>query len=94
VHRIVRVGVLKDYRIDLHFADGTRGIVDLSALPRQGVLTLWNDYAEFEKVRIGDTGELAWSDQVDLCPDALYLRATGRRPEEVFPGLRRELAQA
>ena len=94
MHRIVRVGVLKDYRIDLHFADGTRGIVDLSALPRQGVLALWNDYAEFEKVRIGDTGELAWSDQVDLCPDALYLRATGRRPEEVFPGLRRELAHA
>jgi len=24
-----------------------------------------------------------WGDQIDLCPDALYLRATGKEPEDI-----------
>ena len=94
MNRIVIVGVLKGYRLDLTFADGTRGTVDLSDLVGSGVFALWNEYAQFQKVKIGDTGELIWSDQVDLCPDALYLRVTKRKVEEVFPSLRRELAHA
>lgn len=93
MHRVSSVKVLKGYRLDLCFADGTRGTADLSGLPRRGVFALWSDYAEFEKTRIGDTGELVWPDQVDLCPDFLYLSATGRKPEEAFPGLRHELTQ-
>jgi hypothetical protein len=31
---------------------------------------------------------------VDLCPDALYLRVTGKSPEEKFPALQHELAHA
>lgn len=33
---------------------------------------------------------LAWGDQVDLCPDALYLKVTGKRPEDLFAVLRQE----
>ena len=40
------------------------------------------------KVKIGETGELIWSEQVDLCPDALYLRLTGKKPEDIFPSLK------
>ena len=35
-----------------------------------------------------------WGDQIDLCPDSLYLRATGKKPEDVFPALRHEFAYA
>lgn len=94
MHRVSSVRVLEGYRLDLCFADGTPGTADLSGLPRRGVFALWSDYAEFEKARIGDTGEIVWSDQVDLCPDFLYLRVTGRKPEEAFPGLRHELTHA
>jgi hypothetical protein len=94
MNRITRVEVLTDYRVDLSFADGTHGVADLSDLAGRGVFTLWNDYAAFRKVTIGDTGELIWSDQIDLCPDSLYLKVTGKKPEDVFPALRHELAHA
>jgi hypothetical protein len=25
--------------------------------------------------------------EIDLCPDSLYLKVTGRKPEEIFPSL-------
>jgi len=94
MHRVTRVEVLENYRIDLSFADGTRGVVDLSDLAGHGVFAVWNDYAEFRKARVGDTGDLIWPGEIDLCPDALYLKTTGKKPEDVFPGLRHELAHA
>jgi hypothetical protein len=94
MHKISQVEALDGYRLDLSFADGTRGVADLSDLAGRGVFSLWDDYAEFCRVRIGDTGELIWSDTIDLCPDALYLRVTGKRPEDLFPALHRELAHA
>ena len=94
MHRISRVEALTGYRVDLSFADGTQGVVDLSSLAGHGVFSLWNDYVEFLKVRIGDTGELIWSDRIDLCPDSLYLKVTGKEPADVFPALRHEPAHA
>ena len=85
--RITKVEVLKDYKLRLEFADGVAGIADVSALVGKGVFTLWNNYAEFRKVQIGSSGELIWGDQLDLCPDALYMKVTGQQPEETFPGL-------
>ncbi len=35
-----------------------------------------------------------WADQIDLCPDSLYLRAASKKPEDVFPSLLRETAYA
>lgn len=92
--RVTRVEVLEGYRLRLVFNDGVQGAVDLSALVGKGVFSSWRDRAAFERVRIGSSGELAWGDEVDLCPDALYLQMTGQEPEDVLPGLRREPADA
>lgn len=94
MRRVLKVKALQGYRLALEFDDGVSGIVDLADLAGKGVFALWNDRAAFEQVRIGSSGELVWSDQVDLCPDALYLKLTGRKPEDVFPALRREPANA
>ena len=94
MHRVIRVAVLTDYRVDLRFEDGNGGVVDLSHLAGKGVFAAWTDYEAFKRVRIGDSGELAWDDQIDLCPDSLYLRATHQRPEDVFPSLTREATRA
>ena len=94
MHKITRVEVLDDYRLSLSFADGISGVVDLSDLVGRGVFAGWRDYAEFRKVRVGDTGDLIWPGEIDLCPDALYLKATGKEPEDVFPALHHELAHA
>jgi len=94
MYKITKVDVLDNYRLGLTFDDGTCGTVDLSGLAGRGVFSLWDDYVEFKKVKIGATGELVWTDQVDLCPDSLYLKVTGRTPDDVFPGLKHELAHA
>ncbi len=65
----------------------SRGWSDLSNLVGKGVFKLWNDYSVFEKVYIGSHGEIAWSDKIDLCPDAIYLKITGKTPEQIFPNL-------
>ena len=88
MHKVTDVRVLDNYRLDLTFADGTRGTVALSDLVGRGVFDEWSDYDVFRAVKIGDTGELIWGDQIDLCPDSLYLAATGKRPEDIFPRLR------
>jgi hypothetical protein len=91
---ITKVEVLKEYKIRLAFADGVTGIIDLSSLVGKGVFSLWKDYAEFRRVNIGSSGELVWGDKIDLCPDALYLKITGKQPEEIFPSLKPEAACA
>lgn len=94
MHRICKADARGGYRLGLTFEDGTHGTVDLSGLAGRGVFRLWNDRAVFEKVQIGPSGELVWADQIDLCPDALYLKVTGKKPEEVFRNLRHEPAHA
>jgi hypothetical protein len=94
MNRITQVKVLDDYRLELTFGNGVHGVVVLSDLVGSGVFRLWSDYREFQKVKISDTGDLTWSGQVDLCPDALYLKVTGKRPEDVFPILKREPVNA
>jgi hypothetical protein len=94
MRKITHVEVLQAYRLVLTFDDGTAGTVDLSGLAGKGVFACWNDRAAFAQVRIGSSGELVWGDQVDLCPDALYLKVTGKQLEEVFPALRQGPARA
>ena len=83
---------LDNYRIWIKFSDGVEGVADLSEFAGKGVFALWNDYREFQRVHIGSSGEIAWGDQVDLCPDAIYLKITGKQSEDIFPKLR-ELIQ-
>ena len=94
MRKITHVEVLQGYRLALTFDDGTAGTVDLSDLTGKGVFACWNDHAAFAQVRVGSSGELVWGDQVDLCPDALYLKVTGKQPEELFPALCQEPARA
>jgi len=64
------------------------GIIGMCGGIEQGVFALWRDPLAFDRVRIGSSGELVWDDRIDLCPDALYLKVTGKKPEDIFPALR------
>ena len=86
--KIAEVKVLQGYRLWLRYADGVEGEVDLSDLSGRGVFAAWNERRFFESVRIDESGALAWGDSIDLCPDALYLRLTGKTPDAVFPILK------
>ena len=94
MYKIIHVNVLQDYKIKLKFDDGQQGIVDLSHLVGKGVFSSWNDYNTFQNVKIGTSGELVWSDQIDICPDSLYLKMTNQKPEDLFPNLKHKVAYA
>jgi hypothetical protein len=94
VLQLIEVKPLPGYRLQLRYADGVEGIVDVSRLVGQGVFRLWNDATAFERVSIGTAGELCWSEEVDLCADALYLEITGKQPDEVFGNLRKAVVHA
>ena len=91
---IMTVTVRSGYCLEVVFDDGVHGVVDLSDLVGKGVFAIWHDRRTFEQVEIGSSGELMWGGKVDLCPDSLYLRVTGKEAEAVFPSLQRESAHA
>ena len=92
--KIVTVQPVGGYRLELVFSDGVGGVVDLSDIPRRGVFGVWNDGSSFSRVRAGTAGELVWDSGIDLCPDALYLRLTGKTVESLFPNLREDSVHA
>ena len=86
--KAIEVRALENYRIWIRYADGVEGEVDLSHLAEKGVFEAWQSPSVFSKVRLGSSGEIEWPDVGDLCSDALYLRLTGKKAEEVFPNLK------
>ncbi len=94
MRRVSKVKVLPGYRLELEFDDGVSGIVDLSENVGKGVFAVWRDPLVFEQVGIGSAGELIWGEKIDLCPDALYLKVTGKKPEDIFPALREQPTHA
>jgi Protein of unknown function (DUF2442) len=78
---------LDNFCLSLRYSDGVEGEVDLSEFAGKGVFVLWNDYNQFRKVSIGSSGELVWNENVDMDGLGLYLRLTGKKPEDVLPKL-------
>lgn len=87
MQKITKAEPCEGYRVDLTFDDGVTGIVDLSYLVGRGVFSSWQDYAAFRLVHVGETGDLRWPDGIDLCPDSLYIKVSGKSIEQVFPEL-------
>ena len=73
------------HRIWLEYSDGSAGEVDLSHLAGGGVFEAWNDRAHFAAVRITEYDAIAWGEELELCPDALYMRLTGKSLEQIMP---------
>ena len=76
------------YRIWLRYSDGVSGEVDLSDMAGRGVFKVWLDHTFFEGVHVSGHGSIAWSDDIELCADALYMELTGKSAEDLFPALR------
>ena len=88
--KILEIRPLDDYKIWLKFDNGTEGEVDLSHLTGKGVFAFWNNYENFKKDSMENGRSLTWSDEIDIDADSLYLKLTGKKPEEIFPALKEE----
>ena len=82
VIRPVNITALPGYKIRVDYADGMTGVVDLSNSVGRGVFAPLRDEAFFKKVHVGDHGQIAWSDEIEICPDAAYLEITGKISRE------------
>ena len=76
--RPTHVEALPGYRIHLRYADGTEGVIDLSASVGRGVFAALSDEAFFRTVHLGQYGQIAWSEDIEICPDAAYEEITGK----------------
>lgn len=66
----------------------------MSHLAGRGVFKAWTERAFFETVHVSEAGAIAWGEDVDLCPDALYMQLTGKSVENVMPGVQAMIADA
>ena len=83
-----------DFKIWLKFTDQSAGSVNLSHLAGKGVFASWNNYENFKNVTIENGRRLVWPDEIDIDADSLYLKLTGKAPEDLFPALKEEHAYA
>ena len=81
--RPVAVEAREGRRIWLRYSDGAAGEVDLSDMTGKGVFKAWDEPGCFEKVHIAPHRAIAWSDDLELCPDALYMELTGKTWDEL-----------
>jgi len=76
------------YKLHLEYNDGVTGEIDLSHLAGKGVFVAWNDPTVFDAVAVGTCGEIRWTEDLEICADAMYLGITGKGAEDLFPNLR------
>ena len=85
IHDVVSVRPLDNYKVELVFSDGAKGVADLSdwIVNRGGVMEPLEDPGFFKRVRVNpETGTIQWPNRVDFCPVVLYARVTGRSVSE------------
>ena len=79
----IEVEARDGHRLWLRYSDGAAGEVDLSRLAGKGVFAAWNEPGCFERVHIAPHRAIAWTDDLELCADALYLELTGKSFDEL-----------
>ena len=50
----------------------------------KGVFKAWNEPGYFDRVHITSHRSIAWDEELELCPDALYMELTGKTFEELL----------
>lgn len=81
--RLKSVRASGDRRVYLEFDDDARGEVDMSDIIGRGIFEVLDNPDFFATVHVSDAGAIAWSNDLEVCPDAAYLKLTGRKLEDV-----------
>jgi hypothetical protein len=72
--KLLEIKPLENYTLWLKYDDDTEGTVDLSSIAGKGVFQIWDKQITFDKVYIDRQRAIAWSDEIDICADSMYLR--------------------
>jgi hypothetical protein len=81
IHDVIDAVYKGDYRIEITFDNGKRGVVDFSKyLNRGGVFRKFKSIEFFRRFKVNtEIGTLTWSDELDIAPETLYAQATGAK---------------
>ena len=77
MNRPNKVEALPGFRIRVNYSDGVDGVIDLSADVGRGVFAPLADEAFFQTIHIGRYGQISWSEDIEICPDAAYQEIMG-----------------
>lgn len=80
----ISVRALPKHRIFIRYSDGVEGEIDLAGFASKELFAPWRDPVFFQSVHIGPYRQIRWSDEIELCPDSLYLKLTGQTPGQFF----------
>ncbi len=84
--RIALAEAVEGLKVKLTFENGVVGTVDFSELATSALFSPLKNDEFFESVSIVRDGRaLAWGEELEICADSLFLRITGKKPEEIFP---------
>lgn len=72
--KILSVRPLPDYRLELVFSDGVKGIVSLKNELHGRIYEPLQDPELFAQAYVDEFGALAWPNGADYAPDALYIK--------------------
>jgi hypothetical protein len=80
MQRVVSAKAQPDWKLEIVFSDGTRGVVSLEDRLFGPVFEPLKDATIFAQVSVDKFGAVCWPNGADLAPDALYekLKATTR----------------
>ena len=76
--KVTKLKVLPGYRLEVAFADGRSGVVDMSKDRFEGVLAPLADEVFFAQARIHE-GVVTWPNGVEIAPDAMYDEVLSRQ---------------
>ena len=77
---LMTVNARDDYKLDLVFENGETGVFDCTPLLDFKVFRELKDINYFKRVFV-TFGTVAWPNEQDICPDTLYLTATGKEDQ-------------
>jgi hypothetical protein len=74
MERVVSVKAEPDWKLEIAFSDGTRGIVSLKDRLFGPVFEPLKDTKLFAQATVDEFGAVCWPNGADLAPDALYAK--------------------
>ena len=71
---VTEAGYLEDYKVEVSFNDGRKGVADLSETLKGPVFEPLKDMSVFSQLRVDEELEtIIWPNGADLAPEYLYL---------------------
>jgi hypothetical protein len=76
--RVIAVHVLENYRLRITFTNGEMRIFDVTPYLAYPAFNRLRDKGYFTLAKVAH-GTVCWSDEIDFCPDTIYLKSNPMR---------------